>query len=401
VRVAVYHNLPSGGAKRALHEIVRRLCDRHQFDVYTMSSADHDFGDLRPYATRHQIYEFSDAKLLESPFGRMNMLIRSGDLRKVQTINRQIAKEIEQAGYDVLFVNPCRIETGPTILQATTMLPKFYYCQEPPRVLYEEYPVRPYTQKSSRREMLDRLDPLPGMYFKTLRENDRQNFFAADLVLVNSHFMQQNIANVYGTRAEVCYLGTDPDAFQPAAVEKGEFVLSVGSLTPLKNFDFLIQAIACIPANQRPELWIASNFQNPPERSYLEALAVEQGVHLKLLGNITDAELGKLYNQAAVTVYSPIREPFGLVPLEAMACGTPVVAVCEGGMAETIVDGVTGYLVDRDLKNFADAVLDLLSDPHKASQFGLAGRNHVLQNWTWDLAASRFEAFLCQARSKN
>ncbi len=316
MRIAVYHNLSSGGAKRALYEIVRRLCDRHQFDVYTLSSANHDFCDLGPYVNQHRIYEFDDTRMLQSPFGRLNMLLRRADLGKVRAINQNIAADIEGAGYDLLFANPCRIETGPSILSESQSLPKIYYCQEPPRVLYEDYPDRPYTLKSTRREQLDRFDPLPGMYFKTLRENDRQNFFAADLVLVNSRFMQSNVRSVYGKEAEVCYLGTDTDQFHPDDLERQSFVLSVGSLTPLKNFDFLIQAIARIPKMQRPALWIASNFQNPPERRFLEAMAAELNVQLKLLGNISDDELVQLYNQAAVTVYAPIREPFGLVPLE-------------------------------------------------------------------------------------
>lgn len=401
MRVAVYHNLPSGGAKRALYEMIRRLTHAHQFDVFTLSSANHDFGDLRTHVQHYQMYEYEDARLFKSPFGRLNMLIRRSDLRKVQKINKKLSEEIEQAGYDVLFANPCRIETSPTILREITSLSKMYYCTEPPRVLYEEYPPRPYTTKSSQREMLDKIDPFPGMYFEALRENDRVNLLGADLVLANSRFTQQNIVSIYDKGAEVCYPGTDADLFRPVDGEKGQYVLSVGSLTPLKNFDYLIQVIAHIPAKYRPELRIASNFQTSQERTYLEMLAVEKDVHLTLLGNITDRDLVRLYNQAAVTVYAPIREPFGLVPLESMACGTPVVAVREGGMAETIVDGVTGYLVDRDLVSFANALVDLLQDPQKAAQLGHAGRCHVLQNWTWDLAASRLEGYLYQAQRMN
>jgi glycosyltransferase involved in cell wall biosynthesis len=171
-------------------------------------------------------------------------------------------------------------------------------------------------------------------------------------------------------------------------------LLSVGSLTPLKGFDFLIQAVAGIPCNQRPSLIIASNFQSPPERDYLKQLATELNVDLKLLANIRDKHLVRLYNQARVVVYAPIREPSGLVPLEAMACDTPVVGVREGGVPESIVHQHTGLLVERDPAQFAAAIQHLLSNPSLASEYGRNGREHVLRNWTWDESVATLEHHL-------
>lgn len=401
MRIAVYHNLPSGGAKRAMYETLRHLVDRHSFDVYTFTGADHEFADLRPFADSHNIYEFERARLLDSPFGRLNMVIRRQDILRIRNLARQIAAEIEQKDYDVVFVNPCQVETSPSVLHFLSATPSVYYCQEPPRVLYEEIPERPYSQKSSRRERLDRIDPLPGWYFNTLKSNDRRNFAEADCVLVNSDFMRETIQKVYGSPASVCYLGTDTDFFKPQEVERQRVLLSVGSLTPLKNFDFIIRALATIPETDRPPLWIASNFQNPPERAFLEDLSSRLGVRLTLYGNVSDEKLAQLYNMAAVTVYTPIREPFGLVPLESMACGTPVVTVREGGMQETILNGATGYLTERNVEEFAQAVMRLFCDEQLAAEFGAAGREHVLQYWTWEKAAERLELYLRTAARLN
>ncbi len=136
---------------------------------------------------------------------------------------------------------------------------------------------------------------------------------------------------------------------------------------------------------------IASNFQNPPERDYLLQLAERLDVELILSGNVTEERLRELYNEALVTVYAPIREPFGLVSLESMACGTPVVGVREGGLTETIIPGETGYTVERDPRAFAGAVQALLADPGLARQLGSNGRSHVLENWTWDQAVKTLE----------
>lgn len=401
MRIAVYHNLPSGGAKRAMYETLKRLADRHSFDVYTFSSANHEFADLRPFAQAHHIYDFQRTKELDSPFGRLNMLIRRQDILRIRKKTRKVAEVIDRQDYDVAFVNPCQIETGPSVLEFLQDTPSVYYCHEPPRILYETMPERPYSEKSLRREKLDKIDPLPDLYFSTLKRNDRRNFAQADRVLVNSDFMRETIQRVYGGQASVCYLGTDAEFFQPRDVKKQRVLLSVGSLTPLKNFDFIIRSLATIPEQDRPPLWIASNFQNSPERAFLEDLASRLGVQLTLHGNVTDEKLAQLYNLAAVTVYTPIREPFGLVPLESMACGTPVVSVREGGMQETILNGATGYLTERNMHEFAQTVMRLYCDPKLAAEFGAAGREHVRQQWTWDKAAERLELYLNTASRLN
>ena len=400
MKIAIYHNLPSGGAKRALFEAVRHLSVKHQFDGYTTSAANHEFADLRPYAAVYRIYPFQPGGLYNSPFGRLNMLVRSRDLSRIQTLNKKIALDIDQQGYDLVFVNPCQIEVAPSLLSFIKRSPTLYYCQEPPRILYEEMPKRPYSEKSPRDRLMDRLDPFPDYFYRRLQDNDRRNIQSADLVLVNSEFMRNNVAKIYGNNPQVCYLGTDAVLFRPLYQKRERAVLSVGSLTPLKNFDFIIQALGTIPENQRPPLWLASNFQNSPERAYLEALAAQLGVTVKFFGNIDDQELVRLYNSASVTVYTPIREPFGLVPLESMACETPVVTVSEGGMAETILESETGWMVDRDPVQLAEKIMHVLENPQLAVEIGKNGRQHVISNWTWEQAAIRLDNYFNAVRQR-
>jgi glycosyltransferase involved in cell wall biosynthesis len=176
-------------------------------------------------------------------------------------------------------------------------------------------------------------------------------------------------------------------------------VLSVGALRPNKGFDFLIESLARIPQALRPPLTIVSNYQDPFERAYLESLSQCQGVDLRLLQLVDDKTLVELYNRAMLTVYAPILEPFGLVPLESMACGTPVVAVAEGGVRETVVDGVTGILVDRDTPQFAQAVCDLLDARERLTCYGRQAREYVLERWTWDAAVKRLEDHLREIAS--
>jgi glycosyltransferase involved in cell wall biosynthesis len=401
MRIAVYHNLPSGGAKRTLSEAVRRLASRHDFDVYTLASASHDFADLRPFVGQHSVFPFQPSPLLKSPFGRLNQVIRLADLLRLRKLGRSIARQIEQNDYDVVMVCQCQFEHSPSILRYLRRVPSVFYCQEPLRLFYESMPSRPYHDDSiSRRRILNQFDPLPILYRRVLKGIDRLNARAAGKVLVNSQFMAEAVSQVYEVTTAVSYHGVDLEQFRPLPIQKENVVVSAGSLTPLKGFDFLIRALAYFPAERRPTLAIASNFQNPQERSYLEEVARGLGVKVDLLDNVTDCELVKLYNQAKVVVYAPIREPFGLVPLEAMACATPVVAVKEGGICETVIDNQTGFLVERDPFRFAVAVQQLVDNPSLARQFGSNGRELVLGRWTWDRAAASLESHLTASGSK-
>lgn len=101
-----------------------------------------------------------------------------------------------------------------------------------------------------------------------------------------------------------------------------------------------------------------------------------------------------MYNEATLTLYAPVREPFGLVALESMACGTPVVAVREGGTQKTMRHEETGLLVERDAAQFAAAVRRLLGDAALRAAYGRCGRDHTVQNWNWDKAAMTVEGYL-------
>ena len=202
---------------------------------------------------------------------------------------------------------------------------------------------------------------------------------------------------IYQVDAQVCYHGIDAEWFRPLPEEKQNFVLSVGSLTPLKGFDFLIEAVSRVPKQIRPQLVIASNFQNPPEKEYLNHLALEKDVELILEGNVSEERLLQLYNQAKIIVYAAIREPFGLVPVEAMACETAVVTVRDGGVQETVLNDQTGFLVERDSLEFSRAIQDLLSNSERRQKFGQKGREEVLQKWTWEKAISSLDSYLVAA----
>jgi glycosyltransferase involved in cell wall biosynthesis len=201
-------------------------------------------------------------------------------------------------------------------------------------------------------------------------------------------------------RTRVIYGGADPRRFAPAPGGDRDGVLFVGRLTPHKGVDRLIRAL---PAGV--SLRIAGSGGHdprPPERGYPRLLRrLAEGRDVAFLGPVPDPALPELYRRAAVlalpsqdrTCYGRevrVSELLGLAALEAMASGTPVVASRTGGLAEVVVDGETGFLVEPgDQAALGDRLALLLSDRRLAARLGANARDLVVERFTWQACARR------------
>ena len=384
MKIALFHNLPSGGAKRAVFEWTRRLSEKHTIDVYSLSTADHGYCDIRPVVREHHVFEFTPRSLFHSPFGRLNQFQRWRDLGDLTEINRRIASEIDKREYDVVFAHTCMVSFIPVFLQFVET-PAVYYLHEPFGRLFSRKIERPYTKTNQGRELLNRFDPFIGMYSRRLDSLQHKSVLNTELLLANSRFTQGQMKVGFGVETPVSYYGVNYEDFYPLNGElKGNYVLSVGELTPRKGFDFLIQGLSHVPSDRRPALHLACNRVDAQEYEFLQDLAGKYGVQLQVRFNLGVDQLREEYNTSKLCLYTPVLEPFGLVPLEAMSCGTPVIGVLEGGVPESIVHEHTGLLVERNPERFAAAVQHLLSNPDLALEYGRNGREHVLRDWTWD-----------------
>src|SRR5206468_1434733 len=178
--------------------------------------------------------------------------------------------------------------------------------------------------------------------------------------------------------------------FVDRGLPRENFVVGIGSVTPPKRIDFVIRALAYLPEYQRRLVWIG----NIVDQRYLDeltALAQRSKVTFEARIAIDDDEIVDILNRAAVMAYAPRLEPFGLAPLEANACATPVVGVAEGGVRETIVDGENGLLCEPDEAAMASAIGSLLSDRRYQRQLGAQGRRLVEERWSMNAATDRLE----------
>jgi glycosyltransferase involved in cell wall biosynthesis len=190
-----------------------------------------------------------------------------------------------------------------------------------------------------------------------------------DRYVAISHYVAGRIGRYYNREATVVYPPVDTDFYHPDAVAPEPFALVVSALVPYKRIGLAIDACA----RARLPLTIAGD---GPERAALQRSA---GPSVTFLGHVTNADIRALYRRAAV-VLLPGEEDFGIVPVEAQACGRPVVALGRGGAIETVVPGETGELVGEGTPEaFAEAIVTALGRRYDrerirrhAEQFGRA-----------------------------
>jgi glycosyltransferase involved in cell wall biosynthesis len=196
--------------------------------------------------------------------------------------------------------------------------------------------------------------------------------------------------------------GVDPALFADDSVEDGWWqgrggrILSLSRLVERKGVDTVIAALVELPD---AELVIAGGpagaaFDSDAEVRRLRAKAELYGVadRVRLVGSVPRDQVPRLLRSADVVACTPWYEPFGIVPLEAMACGRPVVGSAVGGLLDTVVDGVTGVLVPpRDPERLAVVLGELLADPQRRSELGSAGARRVAERYTWAKVAEDTE----------
>jgi glycosyltransferase involved in cell wall biosynthesis len=377
MKIAVFHNLPSGGAKRALYELTKRLCRDHQVDLFRFDVTDESFLDLRDLVNSEHIFTLRKPFFVSlCPDWRFPKILLVPAFKKASIA---MARSIELRGYDVAFVNLCEKINSPYLLRYLQQVPTVFYCQEPYRAL------EPY--RNTGRGIREKILRLMRRCYAWI---DSDNARYATRILTPSCFCRELIYRTYGIFSHVSQLGVDTEQFSLKMIVKRRCILSVGSLDLHKAHDFIIRSAAII--EPKPEVWLVYNWSAPGRETYLRTLAEKLGVTLRLSGSISEEELVEAYNTASVTACASIMELLGLAALESMSCGTPVVAVREAGYRETVIDGQTGYLVDRDIEDFAQALARVLDNPDLRNQMGIAGRQHMKNTWTWEHANSALEA---------
>lgn len=404
MKIAVWHNLPSGGAKRQLDAHIKGLLARgHTVEAWTTPAADQTHLSLSRHITEH-VVACAPIRWVPMPETRRLYKISSHyryTRNKIRAMDEHCARcavEIQGGGFDLMLVSSCQYVRVPSIARRVT-LPSVMYLNEPNRALYEAAPSpvwaapAPMPSHGSPDAWLAWLTDAANTYAnRILVREEFLNAQAMDALLVNSAFSRESVLRAYGLPSRVCYLGVDTKLFRPTGVPRERFVLGLGAIHPDKALERAVRGIGAVPPDRRPPLVWVGNFANPGYKREIETLAAQLGVTFQPQVAVQDEVLVDLLNRAALLLYTPRLEPFGLAPLEANACETPAVVVAEGGIRETVFDGLNGLVVpDDDPAALGAAVSRLLEDAMLARKLGAQAREYVVNRWTWDAAVERLE----------
>ena len=229
--------------------------------------------------------------------------------------------------------------------------------------------------------------------FTVLSQLEGANARRSDRVVTTSEYCRQKIAEHYGVPRErigIVPEGIDVEFWQTALAQtppRSDYrptILCVARHYPRKHVNDLLRAFALI-RRYAPDAQLRI-VGDGPEHQNLIALAHELEIAdaVTLLGAIPDAEVKAEYAHADIFCLPSVQEGFGIVFLEAMAAGLPVVSTTAAGIPEVVAHGKTGILVPPgDVTSIAGALLVLLSDPELREQYGQAGRERVVRyDWT-------------------
>jgi glycosyltransferase involved in cell wall biosynthesis len=316
--------------------------------------------------------------------------------------------EINRGGFDVLFANAC-VFFRVTSIAKHVQIPSAIYLGEPYRWLYEALPRLPWAALPqqqggfwSPRRWRDRVSD--SIHVHALRLQTRQeleNASAFHSILVNSLYSRESVLRAYGLESTVCYLGIDDRKFKPTGERVESFVMGLGGLAFEKGPDRAIRALGCVDADKRPELVWVGNFSNTDYQRQLYELAANCGVRLTVKVRVSDAELVSLLSRTAMLLYTSRLEPFGLAPLEANACGAPVVCIAEGGVRESMVHGRTGLVVaGDDSRELGRAIECLIDNPSFAQKLRETSVDHVRSSWSLNRAIDSLENALTELNGR-
>ena len=348
--------------------------------------------------------------------------------RRVNEDRKQQQQQQQQHEHiDVVFCDG--VSAMVPLLRFLWRFPVLFYCHFPDKLL-----------------CTDRASLIKRCYRAPLDRIEESTTGAATLIAVNSRFTAHVFADAFPNvparhaTPAVIYPAINLESFVPPkattttvekAARKGKTANITRELRPFvslnrferkKNIGLALEALALVRTHLQQQqdqksnqesllkdlrLIIAGGYddavvENKEYMRELQSQAQQLGLSdcVSFQPSISDATRATLLQEALAVLYTPDREHFGIVPLEAMYAGSPVLAVASGGPLETVLDGKTGFLCEATGRGFAEAMLRLLRKPESKEEMGRAGHEHVKEKFGLDAFAATLEKAALDTRTR-
>lgn len=334
MRMAIYHPWVylTSGIERTFVELLSR--SRHDWTIYT-----HHFApeSTFPELADHDVVELAPRISVRREFGAV-----------AKAAHRIARTRLPEDDLDGLLVSS---EGLGDLVMTRNRLPTAVYCHTPLKILHDPVNRAALVRDSPKHRLaLDLIGPL----FSAV---DRRMWRRFDHLFANSAETRDRIerANLAAAgEVEVLYPGVDTDWFRLNRAAREPTFLVAGRIMWQKNIELAIDALRLAREQGSQARLVVAGRVDEKSRGYLALLQDRaRGLPVEFRVDPTDEELLELYRSCRALLFTPRNEDFGMVPLEAMACGTPVLAVDAGGPRETVVDGHTGWLLPDDPAAFA------------------------------------------------
>jgi glycosyltransferase involved in cell wall biosynthesis len=311
VRIAIVHDwlVSYAGSERALEQIIALYPEADLFSLV----------DFLPPGQRSFLLEkkVTTSFIQSLPFAR----------RKYRSYLPLMPFAIEQfdlSAYDLIISSSHAVAKG---VLTNAGQPHVCYCYTPMRYAWDLH--HQYLKESGLNKGFK--GQIARMVLHYLRLWDRTTSDRADHYIAISQYIAQRIKKAYAREAAVIYPPVDIDSFVPGP-SRGEFYLTASRMVPYKKMDLIVEAFSAMPERKLVVIGDGPDFKK---------IRSKAGRNVELLGFQPAAVMRSYLQQARAFVFAA-EEDFGIVTVEAQACGTPVIAFGRGGSRETIIDGVTG-----------------------------------------------------------
>ena len=327
MKVAIVHDYlrEYGGAERVVETLHEIFPDAPVYTAYFNPKG------LGPHAARIKKWDIKTSWIQNLPWA--NKLISP-----FRIFAPMAFESFDLSKYDVV-ISSCAIYFAKAVITKPTTL-HISYIHTPPRYLYGFT-----TSFNYKRNPITNLLGEFANHF--LRIYDFETSQRPDILIANSKNVQERIKKFYRRDSVIIYPPVDVDQFKSRGKKGEEYFLSVGRLVRGKGIDIIVEACTRLGV---PLKVVGAGPQ-------LEELKKKASKNVEFLGQVKDEDMAEIYHNAKATIVASEDEDFGIVPVESMASGTPVIAIKAGGFLETVIDGKTGSFYEKATAEYLVEVL--------------------------------------------
>ncbi len=382
-RIALYYPwiYLTGGAERVIIELFKR--SKHSWTIFTSY-----------YSPKTTFPEMREIK----PVLLKPVTVERSFFPLINAAAKIITQKIDLSEFQALVV--CSADFGDLITFRNHKKPLVCLCLTPLKIIHD-----PYT----RQKLLDDKKANP-LLFKLLETSfkmvERQAWKYYSRIISISKEVENRIINsklAPKERIFVSYPGIDSQLYTPVWNYEPFFLLP-GRIMWEKNIELAISAFTIFKQQfqeaNRYQLVIAGIVDQKSQLYYEKLLEMtKDNPYIKIINSPSDGELKTLYQNCYASIFTALNEDWGLVVLEAMACGKPVISVNRGGPTEALEPGTTGILVDPIPERFANAIGKLAKDSGLVRAMGKKAREHSL-NFTWNKFVAQIDKHIDEVTKK-